>query len=219
MSAPLNCTPDSCQTEYQVSSDVSADNESEETETASEVMSLSDDDSNKTPMKDQLYHAKLEDLTKQLEQVKNRSHPEYLKRVSEIRLAHQKRIDLNDAFLKYEQERIDIDFRNEITAAKREFRVKKAALQETLVNRLEDSKKSIASELPELSPKDNCFYSMARKLRGQDSSQGSQERARHMRANGLSINYLLDDDEIAKDLRRICPCHSSASASQARQHH
>lgn len=97
-------------------------------------------------IKEQMYQDKLANLMGQLELLKQRKHPEYLRIVERLKAELEDRLLLNELHRDYMLECAERDCELEMAAAEKEYEEKKAELKENLVSDLEDRKKMIEHE-------------------------------------------------------------------------
>lgn len=93
-----------------------------------------------------MYQDKLENLKKQLEDLKNEAHPEYTKRVKKLEQQYKERIRLNEIYRDYLINCVERDYILEKSAAVKEYEEKKADLRENLLTDFEDKRKLIENE-------------------------------------------------------------------------
>lgn len=72
-----------------------------------------------------MYQDKLSNLKKQLEELKNTVHPEYIRRVKKLDSQYKERLRLNDIYKDYLIECVEKDYIYEKKAAVKEFEEKK----------------------------------------------------------------------------------------------
>ncbi|XP_047495228.1 sin3 histone deacetylase corepressor complex component SDS3-like isoform X1 [Penaeus indicus] len=97
-------------------------------------------------IKEQMYQDKLAQLKKQLQQLRDNTHPEYNKKLKKIDAAYKERLRLNDLWRGVEIECVERDYLAEKRLAGKEFEEKKKELKENLLLELEDKKKIIEQE-------------------------------------------------------------------------
>lgn len=78
---------------------------------------------------DRMYQHKLASLNKQLEELKNLSHPEYLKRLKKLEYQYKERLRLNEIYRDYLKECVERDYILEKKAAQKEYDEKKVSLE------------------------------------------------------------------------------------------
>ncbi|CAN8016053.1 sin3 histone deacetylase corepressor complex component SDS3 isoform X1 [Ixodes scapularis] len=117
----------------------------EDTEDASETDMVKHEEQY-TEIKEQMYRAKLATLKKQLAQLKEDSHPEYLKKLKRIEQVYHERRFMNDVFQTHEVERVEREYIQEKKAAVREFEEKKIDLRESLIMELEEKRRMVEAE-------------------------------------------------------------------------
>lgn len=93
-----------------------------------------------------MYQDKLANLKKQLEELKNGIHPEYIRRVKKLDTQYKERLRLNDIYKDYLIECVEKDYIYEKKAAVKEYEEKKTDLKENLLTDFEDKRKNIESE-------------------------------------------------------------------------
>lgn len=176
----------------------------EDTEDASETDMLKYD-GEYTEIREQIYQDKLASLKEQLRQVETNTHPEFIRRVARVKQVYEERLLLNDAFLEFESERIEQEFRNEKSAAEREFEERKADLKESIVAELEEKKRQIESERTtvELTSEGSEPKPITtRKLRRRPNDPVPLPEKRK-RGPPTTLNQLLDESDINEDIKSI----------------
>lgn len=156
-------------------------------------------------IKEQMYQDKLANLKEQLRQLENGTHPEYVKRIKRVEQMYRERLELNDAFLAFETERIENEFFNEQKAAVREFEERKSDLKESIIAELEEKKKMIEAERTSLELTSEGFEPKpvtTRKLRRRPNDPVPLPEKRK-RGPPATLNVLLIESEINEDLRVI----------------
>ncbi|PRD32553.1 UNVERIFIED_CONTAM: Sin3 histone deacetylase corepressor complex component SDS3 [Trichonephila clavipes] len=93
-----------------------------------------------------MYQDKLANLKRQLKQLEDGVHPDYVKKLRKLEQNFQKRQLLNDIFKRVEIERIERDYVLERKAAHKEYEDKKVELRENLICDLEEKKRIIETE-------------------------------------------------------------------------
>lgn len=99
-----------------------------------------------TEIKEQMYQDKLASLKKQLQQLRDGTHPEYNKKMKRLDAALKERLRLNQTSKEHLIEFIERDYILEKKAAAKEFEEKKIELRENVLNDLEDKRKLIEAE-------------------------------------------------------------------------
>ncbi|KAG8230682.1 hypothetical protein J437_LFUL010759 [Ladona fulva] len=179
------------------------DESDEDTEEASETdMGKSEE---YTEIKEQMYQDKLATLKKQLQQLKDGSHPEYNRKLKRLDLACKERLRLNSIWREYEIECVERDYVNEKKAAAKEFEEKKIELRENLISDLEEKRKIIEAERHTMELTGDSMEVkpvMTRKLRRRPNDPIPVPEKRR-KAPPAQLNYLLDEKEIEGDLKII----------------
>ncbi|KAH7960203.1 hypothetical protein HPB49_017645 [Dermacentor silvarum] len=157
-----------------------------------------------------MYRDKLATLKKQLAQLKDDTHPEYVKRLRKIEQLYQERLFMNEVFQCHEIERVELEYIQEKKAAAREFEEKKIDLRESLIMELEEKRRMVESERStiELTGDSMEVKSVTtRKLRRRPNDPlPMPEKRRKTSPNILfapQLNFLLDDGEILDDLKML----------------
>ncbi|KAH7956562.1 hypothetical protein HPB52_010636 [Rhipicephalus sanguineus] len=186
-----------------------------DTEDASETDMVKQREEECTEIKEQMYRDKLATLKKQLTQLKEETHPEYLKRLRKIEQLYQERLFMNEVFQSHEVERVEREYTHEKKAAVREFEEKKIDLRESLIMELEEKRRMVESERStiELTGDSMEVKSVTtRKLRRRPNDPlPMPEKRRKTSPNILynacirppQLNFLLDDGEIIDDLKML----------------
>ncbi|KAK7083140.1 Sin3 histone deacetylase corepressor complex component SDS3 [Halocaridina rubra] len=158
-----------------------------------------------TGIKEQMYQDKLAQLKKQLQQLRDSSHPEYNKKMKKIDSAFKERLRLNELWREVEIECVERDYQAEKKLAAREFDEKKKELKENLLIELEDKKKLIEQERYTLElTGDSMEYKpvSTRKLRrrGNEPAPIVEKRRKPV---ATTLQLLLEDKEVDEDLKLI----------------
>ncbi|KAF8785939.1 Sin3 histone deacetylase corepressor complex like protein [Argiope bruennichi] len=187
-----------------------------------------------TEIKEQMYQDKLANLKKQLKQLEEGVHPDYLKRLKKLEQNYQTRQLLNQVFERVEIERVERDHILEKEAAHKEYEEKKVELRETLISDLEEKKRMIEAERSSMeltSDKSSlqlADHAIARRLILEDSMEVKPVTTRKLRRRPNdplpvpekrrktlpTLNFLLDDNEIMEDLRLMNRNKSSPSGCE-----
>lgn len=176
----------------------------EDTEDASETDMLKQE-SDCMEIREQIYRDKLAILKEQLRQIEDGTHPEYLRQVRVIEDLYEERLQLNDAFLAVEIERIEQEFIAEQKAVGRDFEDRKLELRENLITELEEKRKNIENEKISLEFNSDCYEpkpATTRKLRRRpnDPTPAPEKRKR---GSPAQLNQLLEEHEIIDDLKTV----------------
>lgn len=177
----------------------------EDTEDASETDMVKQREEECTEIKEQMYRDKLATLKKQLTQLKEETHPEYLKRLRKIEQLYQERLFMNEVFQSHEVERVEREYTHEKKAAVREFEEKKIDLRESLIMELEEKRRMVESERStiELTGDSMEVKSVTtRKLRRRPNDPLPMPEKRR-KTSPTQLNFLLDDGEIIDDLKML----------------
>lgn len=176
----------------------------EDTEDASETDMVKHEEEF-TEMKEQMYRAKLATLKKQLAQLKEDSHPEYLKKLRRIEQMYHDRRFMNDVFQTHEVERVEREYIQEKKAAVREFEEKKIDLRESLILELEEKRRMVEAERStiELTGDSMEVKSVTtRKLRRRPNDPLPMPEKRR-KTSPTQLNFLLDETDIIDDLKTL----------------
>ncbi|XP_050023011.1 sin3 histone deacetylase corepressor complex component SDS3 isoform X4 [Dermacentor andersoni] len=177
----------------------------EDTEDASETDMVKQREEECTEIKEQMYRDKLATLKKQLAQLKDDTHPEYVKRLRKIEQLYQERLFMNEVFQCHEIERVEREYIHEKKAAVREFEEKKIDLRESLIMELEEKRRMVESERStiELTGDSMEVKSVTtRKLRRRPNDPLPMPEKRR-KTSPTQLNFLLDDGEILDDLKML----------------
>ncbi|KAF4527853.1 hypothetical protein B566_EDAN016498 [Ephemera danica] len=178
------------------------DESDEDTEEASETdMGKSE----YTEIKEQMYQDKLATLKKQLQQLKDGTHPEYNTKLKKLDHALKERLRLNNIWRDYEMDCVERDFVYEKKCAAKEFEEKKIDLREMLISDLEEKRKMVEAERQSMELSGDSMEVkpvMTRKLRRRPNDPVPVPEKRR-KPPPAQLNYLLDDKEVESDLRLI----------------
>uniref|UniRef100_A0A336MNU0 CSON001870 protein n=1 Tax=Culicoides sonorensis TaxID=179676 RepID=A0A336MNU0_CULSO len=156
-------------------------------------------------IKEQMYQDKLENLKKQLEDLKNGTHPEYAKRIKKLEQQYKERIRLNEIYRDYLVNCVERDYILEKNAAVKEYEEKKTDLRENLLTDFEDKRKQIENERNNMEL--NCDTidikpAVTRKLRRRPNEPVPVVEKRRKNTPGALV-LQLEDKEIDNDLKLI----------------
>ncbi|GLV35909.1 uncharacterized protein CBL_09873 [Carabus blaptoides fortunei] len=179
------------------------DESDEDTEEASET----DMGRNEEPLeiKEQMYQDKLASLKKQLQQLKDETHPEYIRRVKKLEHQFKERLRLNTIYRDYLEECVEKEYISEKKAAAKELEEKKIEIRENLLTDLEEKRKTIEAERYTMELTGDAMEVkpvMTRKLRRRPNDPIPVPEKRRKPPTAQLI-YLLDEKEIENDLKQM----------------
>jgi len=165
-----------------------------------------------TEIKEQMYQDKLNHLKRQLQQLSELTHPDWLRRVKRLDQQYKERMRINAVVKELELDMVEQDYLNEKKNSAREFEDKKVYLREQLIVQLEDKQRMIEQERTSMELTGDSMELkpvITRKLRrranepnnGNGYRYGPGEKRRKLQPGGLS--YLLDEREVEDDLKII----------------
>ncbi|XP_013194814.1 sin3 histone deacetylase corepressor complex component SDS3 [Amyelois transitella] len=198
------------------------DDSDEDTEEASETDVPKSDEP--LEIKEQMYQDKLANLKKQLQQLEDEIHPEFLRRVK--RLEHQlhERLRLNKIYKDHMHEVVEKEYVAEKKAAAKEFEEKKIELRENLLNDFEDKRRAIENERNSMELNGDSMEvkpAMKRILRRRANEPAPAPEKRR-KALTTTLTFQLDDRDIDADLRAIAAANPARVATtnntQPRKH-
>jgi len=180
----------------------------EETDEASENESLQNREY--TEIKEQMYQDKLAHLKKQINQLNEGAHPEYVRRLKKVEQSYRERMRINQVVRELELEFAEQDYISEKKAAVREFEEKKVYLKDQLIAELEEKQKMIEQERTSMELTGDSMELKpinTRKLRrrGNEPTEsrsypGGEKRRKQPQA---TLTLMLDDSDINEDLKII----------------
>ncbi|KAK2578026.1 hypothetical protein KPH14_008443 [Odynerus spinipes] len=180
------------------------DDSDEDTEEASETdMGKSEE---YTEIKEQVYQDKLANLKKQLQQLKDGTHPEYNRKLKRLEVQYKERLRLNIIYRDYLTEWVERDYILEKKAAAKEFEEKKIDLKENLLTDMEEKRKMIESDRHTMELTGDSMEVkpvMTRKLRRRPNDPVPEKVEKRRKPPPAQLNYLLDEKEIESDLKAI----------------
>ncbi|XP_012219600.1 sin3 histone deacetylase corepressor complex component SDS3 isoform X2 [Linepithema humile] len=180
------------------------DESDEDTEEASETdMGKSEE---YTEIKEQIYQDKLASLKKQLQQLKDGTHPEYNRKLKRLETQYKERLRLNIIYRDYLTEWVERDYILEKKAAAKEFEEKKIDLKENLLTDMEEKRKMIESDRHTMELTGDSMEVkpvMTRKLRRRPNDPVPEKVEKRRKPPPAQLNYLLDEKEIELDLKAI----------------
>ncbi|XP_068629750.1 sin3 histone deacetylase corepressor complex component SDS3 [Battus philenor] len=193
-----------------------ADDSDEDTEEASETDIPNNDEP--VEIKEQMYQDKLVNLKKQLQQLEDGVHPEFLRRVK--RLEHQlhERLRLNKIYKEHMHDVVEREYIAEKKAAAKEFEEKKIELRENLLNDFEDKRKMIENERHsmELNGDSMEVKPVMKRILRRRANEPAPAPEKRRKPLATTLTFQLDEREVEADLRAISR-HSPHSPSP--RHH
>lgn len=153
-----------------------------------------------------MYQDKLANLKKQLDQLKNDIHPEYLRRFRKLELQFKERMRLNEVHRDFSIECAERDFINEKKAALKEFEEKRADLKENLIADFEEKRKIIEAERHSMELTGDSTETkptVTRKLRRRPNEPVPVAAEKRRKPTVSQLVLLLDDKEIDNDMKMI----------------
>jgi len=199
----------------------------EETEDASENESYQHAElSQYTELKEQMYQDKLNQLKKQLQQLAELTHPEWLRRNKRLEQQHRERLRINLVVKELELEMVEQDYLSEKKAAAREFEEKKVYLREQLISQLEEKQKMIEQERTSMELTGDSMELKpisTRKLRRRANEPSDRNGFRYgpgekrRKQVQATMSYLLDDKDVEEDLKIINKTLNSCGAGKGSQ--
>ncbi|XP_060834090.1 sin3 histone deacetylase corepressor complex component SDS3 [Rhopalosiphum padi] len=161
-----------------------------------------------TEIQEQVYQDKLASIQKQLQQLRDGTHVEYVKQLKKLDAQHKNELMMNNLWRDCLLEAIEREFIRERRLAHKEFEDRNSELTETLISELNERKKAIEHENlnVELSPDlSDQKPAMTRKLRRRpnDPVVPAPQEKRRKPPPVSNIYYLLQDHEIEHDVKLI----------------
>ncbi|CAK1581496.1 unnamed protein product [Parnassius mnemosyne] len=191
------------------------DDSDEDTEEASETEIPNNDEP--VEIKEQMYQDKLVNLKKQLQQLEDGVHPEFLRRVK--RLEHQlhERLRLNKIYKEHMHEVVEREYVAEKKAAAKEFEEKKIELRENLLNDFEDKRKMIENERHsmELNGDSMEVKPVMKRILRRRANEPAPAPEKRRKPLATTLTFQLDERDVEADLRAI----SRQAQSPPRHHH
>lgn len=153
-----------------------------------------------------MYQDKLANLKKQLEELKNDVHPEYIRRYRKIEFQHKERLRVNEIYRDFSIECVERDFILEKKAAVKEHEEKRADLKENLVAEFEEKRKMIEADRHSMEltgDSTEAKPTVTRKLRRRPNDPIPVAAEKRRKPTVSQLVLLLDDKEIDNDLKLI----------------
>ncbi|XP_068152395.1 sin3 histone deacetylase corepressor complex component SDS3 [Drosophila tropicalis] len=183
-------------------------------------------------LKEQMYQHKLINLHKQMDELNQLQHPEYIKRLKKLENQLKERRRLNEIYKEYMRECVERDYILEKKAAQKEYDEKMMDLKDNLIADFEDRKRQIENERYSLELTNDSMEiktTVTRKLRRRPNEPLPVIEKRRKPATGQLLVYQLEDKEIESDLKMIQrgkplalqqqQQNGMASYAQQQQHH
>lgn len=153
-----------------------------------------------------MYQDKLANFKNQLEQLKNSTHPEYIRRVRKLELQYNERLRVNAIFREFSIECVEREFITEKKAAVKEYDEKRADLKENLISDFEEKRKSIEAERYNMEltgDPTETKPTVTRKLRRRPNDPIPMTAEKRRKPTVGQLVYQLDEKEIDNDLKLI----------------
>lgn len=186
----------------------------EDTEDASETesMNLGDEEHFRSSreyrpvdeMKEQCYRGRLAELRAQLAQLEAGIHPEYLKGLEKLQHNYEERKFSIHCTYEWQKKRINAEYSAEERAANAEYEERRNEVKDNLAADLEEKKRHFEAE----NAHDLSFDTsepkptIKRQLRRRPNDPIPMPDRRR-RASPAHINYMLDEEQIAEDLKSV----------------
>lgn len=153
-----------------------------------------------------MYQDKLANFKNQLEQLKNNTHPEYIRRVRKLELQCNERLRVNTIYRDFSIECVEREFITEKKAAVKEYDEKKADLKENLISDFEEKRKSIEAERYNMEltgDSTEAKPTVTRKLRRRPNDPIPMTAEKRRKPTVSQLVYQLDEKEVDNDLKMI----------------
>lgn len=153
-----------------------------------------------------MYQDKLTSLKRQLVELKNGHHPEYVRRLKKLETQYKDRLRLNEIYREYMIECVERDHVSENKAAVKEYDEKKTDLKENLLTDFEDKRKLIESERHTMELTGDCTDvkpTITRKLRRRPNEPIPVAAEKRRKPPSGQLVLLLDEKEVDSDLKQI----------------
>ncbi|RZF40535.1 hypothetical protein LSTR_LSTR000414 [Laodelphax striatellus] len=171
-----------------------------------------------TEIKEQVYQDNLASLKKQLQQLKDGTHPEYNKKLKKLESQYKERLRSNITWREYLVEVVEKEYVYEQKAAAKELEEKKVELRASLMTDMEEKRKVIEAERVSMELSGDNTESkpaITRKLRRRPHDPAplpDKRRGGKMTSLPSHLNYLLDEKDIDHDLKIISRVKTIAPA-------
>lgn len=153
-----------------------------------------------------MYQDKLANFKNQLEQLKNNTHPEYIRRVRKLELQYNERLRVNTIYREFSIECVEREFITEKKAAVKEYDEKRADLKENLISDFEEKRKSIEVErytMELTGDSTEAKPTVTRKLRRRPNDPIPMTAEKRRKPTVSQLVYQLEEKEIDNDLKMI----------------
>jgi len=182
-------------------------------------------------IKEQMYQDKVTSLKTQLHRLKEGDLPDYSRKIKKLDLSIKESTRFREVAKAFELEQLESEYVNEKKLAVKELEERKVELRENLLSELEDKKRMVESERQSLDltgtassmrlmtslydPMDPLQKPVTRTLRKRTAeTRNAQPNSKRMKNGQPAINYLLDDEDIAEDLKIIQKALGQVSTSR-----
>lgn len=183
----------------------------EDTEDASETESMKpgDEENNASKyrpvdeMKEQCYRSRLAELRNQLAQLEAGCHPDFVNGLEQIKKNYEERKFAIKCNFELQQQRIANEFAAEERAANAEYEERRNEIKENLNADLEEKKRHFETENNDLTIEIAEPRPIIRRQLRRRPNDPIPMPDRRRRASPAHINYMLDEDQIAEDLKQV----------------
>ncbi|KAI5696824.1 hypothetical protein M8J75_000743 [Diaphorina citri] len=196
--------------EYDFDEEEDLDESDEDTDEASEAegdgAANKNDNGQCVEIKEQVYQDQLANIKKQLQQLRDFSHPEYNRRLKKIEMNYKDRLRTNALWRDHCIEVVEKEYVGEKRIAVKEFEEKKIELRENLIVDLEEKRKLIEAERHSIELTGDPAESkpiMTRKLRRRPNDPAIPAPEKRRKVPPSQLNYTLDEKEAENDLKEI----------------
>lgn len=153
-----------------------------------------------------MYQDKRANLMNQVEQLKDDTHPEYIRRFRKLEHQHNERLRVNEVHRDFAIECIEREFISEQKAAVKEFEEKKCDLRENLIADADEKRKHVENDRHSMeltSDSTETKPTVTRKLRRRPNEPVPVAAEKRRKPTVSQLVLLLDDKEIDNDLKII----------------
>jgi len=157
-----------------------------------------------TDFKEKFLKDKIGQLKKEVDAIKNGTHPQFCEQCKELDDIKNERITAAEQWRQYQLQNINNMFEAERLQADEECTTEKRLLKERLINAIQDKKKKITEDkAPASLPDTTETRTNTRQLRRRGAPPPPPPTQTKKKLTPPSINYTLKDSEIQEDLNAI----------------
>jgi Sin3 histone deacetylase corepressor complex component SDS3 len=154
-------------------------------------------------LKEKFFKDKIVQLKREIESIKNGTHPQFCEKCRELEEVKTDRILAAEQWKQYQLQNINNMFEAERKQAEEEYKSEKRQLRERMINAIVDKKKKLTEEKMTMNLTDSTDARMNTRTLRKRGVDKTQQNNFKRKLNPPHINYTLRESEIMEDLNLI----------------